>query len=153
MMLGTFVKEAVEYCSKGDLTMPEKFNLLDLFNKLWEKKCDIYFSEEEYNGQLKTRSKNLKRVIFREKHDILNILCSPSEKKKGLGAINVSNLQQANRFLQSGRAEQFGIIREMTAGKLHFIYQCFADYFMAKCLLVIFQTVKNFISNNLFKST
>ena len=47
MMLGeAFVKEAVEYCSKGDLKLLEKFNLLDFFSKVWEMKSDIYFSEK-----------------------------------------------------------------------------------------------------------
>jgi hypothetical protein len=41
MLREAFMKEAVEYCSKANLNLPEKFNLLDLFNKFWEKKCDI----------------------------------------------------------------------------------------------------------------
>jgi len=62
-------------------------------------------------------------------------------------------LQQANRFLESGRAEQFGIIREMMDGKPHFIHQCFADYFAAKWFTGNCSNCENLISNNLFKST
>jgi hypothetical protein len=47
IMLGeAFMKEAEEYCSKRDNNLPEKFDLLDLFNKFGETKCDIYFSEK-----------------------------------------------------------------------------------------------------------
>ena len=76
MMLGeAFKKEAVEYCSEGDLNLPEKFNLLDLCSKFWEKKCDIYFSEKNIMDSSKPEVKNRKRIIFRETHDdILNIL-------------------------------------------------------------------------------
>jgi hypothetical protein len=79
MMLGeAFVKEDAEYCSKGDLTLPEKFNLLDLFTKFWEKKCDIYFSEKNIMDSSKPEVKNRKRIIFTATHDrSLNILVPP----------------------------------------------------------------------------
>jgi len=110
MMLGeAFMKEAVEYCSKADLNLPEKFNLLDLFNKFWEKKCDIYFNETNIMDSSKPEVK-IKKESYLGKHmkTPLISLFSLSKKIKGvLGAINICDLAQANRFLQSGRAEQF----------------------------------------------
>ena len=135
--------------------MPEKFNLLDLFSKFWEKKCDIYFSENNIMDSSKPEVRNRKRIIFRETHDdILNILVLRVKKKGGgrlLGAINVSDLHKANTFLQSGRAEQFGIIREMMDGKPHFIHQCFAEYSAAKWFTGNFSKCENLISYHLFK--
>jgi len=73
-----FVKEVEEYCSKGELNLPEKLNLLDLFNKFWEKKCDIYFSEKNAMDSSKPEVKKKKRIIYSETHDrSLNILVLP----------------------------------------------------------------------------
>lgn len=67
--------------------------------------------------------------------------------KKGAAiAKNAFDFDQANRFLQSGRLEQFIIIREMADGKQHFIHRCFAEYFMAKLF------TDNFISDTLLIS-
>jgi len=154
MLREAFMKEAVEYCSAMDLNLPEKFKLLDLFSNFWEKKCNIYFSEKNIMDSSKPEVKNRKRIIFREPHDdILNILILRLRGggNRLLGAINVSDFHLAIRFLQSGRAEQFGIIREMIDGKLHFIHQCFAEYSTAKWFTGNFSNSENFISNHLFK--
>jgi hypothetical protein len=43
-MLGEgFVNEVKEYCCSGELSLPEKFNLLPLFKTFAENKLDIYF--------------------------------------------------------------------------------------------------------------
>ena len=155
MMLGeAFVREAVEYCSKGELNLPEKFNLLDLFNKFWEKKCEIYFSEKNAMDSSKPKVKNEKK-IYLGKHMISSLisLFSLSVENELHGAITDGDLEQANNFLQDGTAEQFGIIREMKDGQPHFIHRCFAEYFAAKWLTGNFSNCENFISNTLFKST
>jgi len=155
MMLGeAFLREAVEYCSKGELNLPEKFNLLDLFNKFWEKKCEIYFSEKNAMDSSKPEVK-IEKESYLGKHMIASLihLFSLREENELHDAIKVSDLEQANNFLHSGRAEQFGIIREITDGKPHFIHRCLAEYFAAKWFTVNFSKCKNFISENLFKST
>jgi len=155
MMLGeAFVKEAVEYCSKGELILPEKFNLLDLFKKFWEKECNIYFSEKNAMDTSKPEVK-VEKDSYLGKHMVASLisLFSLREEKELLGAIKDSDLEQATSFLQSGRAEQFGIIREMSDGKPHFIHRCFAEYFAAKWFTGNFSNCENFIANNLFIST
>jgi len=77
-------------------------------------------------------------------------LFSPSEKNVLLGAFDS---EQAKRFLQSGRAERFGIIRELADEKSHFMHRCFAEYFAAKWFTGNYSNCENFISNKLFKST
>jgi hypothetical protein len=62
-------------------------------------------------------------------------------------------MQQTNRFLQSERVEQFGIIRGMTDGKLHFVHRCFAEYFAAKLFTENFTKCEDFISDTHFNST
>jgi hypothetical protein len=129
VMLGeAFMREAVEYCSKGEFKLPEKFNLLALFNKFWEKKCEIYFHEKNEMDSSKPEVKEEKELYLR-KHMIASLipLFSPSEKNGLLGAINAFHLEQAKEFLQNGSAERFGIIRQMTDGKPRFIHRCFAE--------------------------
>jgi hypothetical protein len=47
MMLGeTFVKEAGNYCLSGEVNLQGNFNLLALFRKFTETKCDIYLKEK-----------------------------------------------------------------------------------------------------------
>jgi hypothetical protein len=155
MMLGeAFVKEAEEYCSKGELNLPEKLNLLDLFNKFWEKKCKIYLEE-------KNKMDSSKPEVKRQKETYLGIhmiaalmsLFSPSDKNGLLGAIDAFDWKQTERFLERGTAEQFGIIRGMTDEKPHFVHRCFAEYFAAKWFTDNFSKCKDFISDNLLNST
>ena len=155
MMLGeAFVKEVVEYCLKGEFNWPEKFNLLDLFQKFWKKKCDIYFSEKNVMDSSKLEVKCEQESTLQQ-HMIaaLIFLFSLSEKNGLLGAISAFDLEQTNRFLQSGKAERFGIIREMTNGTPHFIHRCFAEYFAAKWLVSNFNKCEVFISDTLFNPT
>jgi hypothetical protein len=108
MMPGAFMKEAVKYWSKADLNLPEKFNLLDLFNSFWEKKCDIYFNETNIMDSSKPEVKIEKESYLGKHMTSIISLFSLCDKINGLlGAINISDLAEANRFLQSGRAEQF----------------------------------------------
>jgi hypothetical protein len=155
MMLGeAFMTEAVNYCSNGELNLPEKLNLLDLFNKFWENKCDIYFSVK---NAMDTSKPKVKRDIesYLGYHMIaaLKSLFSLSEENELRGAINDSDLEQATRFMESDTAKQFGMIKEITDGKPHFIHRCFAEYFVAKWFAGNFSKCENFISKNLFKST
>jgi len=63
-MLGeVFMREAAEYCSKEEFNLPEKFNLLVLFQKFWEKKCEIYFFEKNAMDSSKTEVKIEKNHI------------------------------------------------------------------------------------------
>jgi hypothetical protein len=155
MMLGeAFVKEAEEYCSKGELNLLEKLNLLDLFNKFWEKKCDIQLSEKNAMGSSKPEVEREKESYL-GKHMIaaLITLFSLSNKNRLLGAINALDLEQTNRFLQIGRSEQFGLTRGMTDEKPHFVHRCFAEYFAAKWFTDNFTKCEDFISDTLFNST
>jgi hypothetical protein len=82
----------------------------------------------------------IEKESYLGKHMVASLisLFSLGEENELLGALNVSDLEQANKFLLSGRAEQFGIITEMTDGKPHFIHRCFAEYLRKNGLLLIF---------------
>jgi len=155
MMLGeAFVKEAEEYCSSEKVNLPEKFNLLSLFKQFTERKCNIYFSEKNAMDSSKPEVKSEKESYL-EKHmtSALISLFSLNEVNEILGAINVSDLEQANKFLRSGRAQHFGIITHITNGKPHFIHRCFAEYFAAKWFADNFKKCEDFICNTIFNST
>jgi len=155
IMLGeAFVKEAEEYCSNGKVNLPEKFNLLHLFTKFTEKKCDIYFSEKNEMDSSKPEVRSEKESYL-EKHitSALISLFSLSEFNRTLGTTNASDLEQAKKFLRSGRAQRFGIIKEITDEKPHFIHRCFAEYFAAKWFANNFTKCEDVISDTLFNST
>ena len=155
MMLGeAFVKEAEEYCSSGKVNLPEKFNLLSLFKQFTERKCDIYFSEKNAMDVSKPEVKSGKESCL-EKHmtSALISLFSLNEVNGNLGEINASDLEQAKKFLHSGRAENFGIITHIKHEKPHFIHRCFAEYFAAKWFADNFTKCEDFICNTLFNST
>jgi ankyrin repeat protein len=154
-MLGeAFVKEAEEYCLSGKVNLPERFNLLYLFRKFTEKKCDIYFSEKNAMDVSKPEVKNDKESYL-EKHMIAALisLFSLSEVNGLLEAINASDLEQTNKFLLSGRVQNLGIITQTSDGKPHFIHRCFAEYFAAKWFADNFTKCEDFISDMLFNST
>jgi hypothetical protein len=155
IMLGeAFVKEAKDYCSSGNFNLPEKFNLLYLFTKFTEKKCYIYFNEKNAMDSSKPEVRSEKESYL-EKH-ITSALISlfPLNEFNGtLGTINANDLEQAKKFLRSGRAQRFGIIKEITDGKPHFIHRCFAEYFAAKWFTENFTKCEDSISDILFNST
>jgi len=155
MMLGeAFVNEAEQYCCSGEFTLPEKFNLLYLFKKFIKKKFDIYFSEKNKMDSYNREVKELKD-FYAERHMIsaLISLFSVNEFNEYLWAINAGDLEQAKKFLHSGRAHDFGIITDTKDGKPHFIHRCFAEYFAAKWLTDNFRKCEEFISNILFNTT
>jgi len=155
MMLGeAFVNEAKKYCISGEFNLPKKFNLLSLFQMFWKKKCYIYFSEKNSMDSSKLEVKREKESYLQTHMNLALIhLFSQHDLNKFLGAMNGRDMQQAKNFLQSGRVEQFGIIREITDGKLQFIHQSFAEYFAAKWFTVNFRMCQDFISNILFNTT
>ena len=155
IMLGeAFVKDAEEYCSNGKVNLPEKFDLLYLFTKFTEKKCNIYFSEKNAMDSSKPEVRREKESYL-EKHitAALISLFSLNEINGTLGTINANDLEQTKKFLRSGRAQHFGIIKEITDGKPHFIHRCFAEYFAAKWFTDNFTKCEDFISDTLFNST
>jgi ankyrin repeat protein len=155
MMLGeAFVKEAKEYCSSGEVKLPEKFDLLALFKKFTGKKCDIYFSEKNEMDTSKPEVKLGKKSLL-QKHKIsaLMSLFSLNEVNRLLGTNGAGGLEQAKEFLCSGRAEHFGIITDITDSKPHFIHRCFAEYFAAKWFTDNFAKCELFISDTLFNPT
>jgi ankyrin repeat protein len=153
-MLGeAFVKEAEEYCSSGKVNLPEKFNLLDLFRKFTEYKFNIYFSEKNAMDSSKPETKRGKKTYF-EKHMISALISLFSlNEVDGLLRDRKHDLEQAQEFLRGGRAQQFGIISDITDGKPKFIHRCFAEYFAAKWFTANFGKCKDLISNTLFNST
>jgi hypothetical protein len=153
-MLGeAFVKEAEEYCSSGKVNLPEKFNLLDLFRKFTENKFNIYFSEKNEMDSSKPEVKRGKKTYL-EKHMISALISLFSlNEVNGLLGDRKHDLEQAKEFLRSGRAQQFGIISDMTDGKPQFIHRCFAEYFADKWFTDNFRKCKDFISNTFFSST
>ena len=154
-MLGeAFVKEAEEYCLSGKFNLPKRFNLLYLFKKFTEKKCDIYFSEKNARDISKPDVKSDKKSYLK-KHMIAALisLFSLSEDNELLGAINTSDLEQTEEFLLSGRVQHFGIITHTSDGKPIFIHRCFAEYFAAKWFTDNFTKCEDFISDILFNST
>jgi ankyrin repeat protein len=153
-MLGeAFMKEAEEYCSSGKVNIPEKFNLLDLLRKFTENKFSIYFSEKNAMDSSKPETKRGKNTYL-EKHMVLALISLFSlNELEGLLGDRKHVLEQAQDFLHSGRAQEFGIISDITDEKPQFIHRCFAEYFVAKWFTANFRKCKDIISNTLFNST
>jgi ankyrin repeat protein len=153
MMLGeAFVKEAKEYCCSLEFNLSEKFNLLDLFQKFWKKKCHIYFSEKNKMEISTLEAKGAERTYLK-KHGISSLISLFSlNEVNQLLRDRKQDLDQAEEFLVSGTAQQFGIIRDIMDGKPQFIHRCFAEYFAAKWFTDNFRVCREFISNILFKS-
>jgi len=153
MMLGeAFVNEAKEYCCSREFNLPEKFNLLSLFKTFWKKKCHIYFSEKNKMESSTTEVKGAERTYLK-KHGILSLISLFSlNEVKLLLRDRKHDLEEAEEFLRSGKAQQFGFIRDIMDGKPQFIHRCFAEYFAAKWFTDNFEECTEFISNILFKS-
>jgi ankyrin repeat protein len=128
--------------------------LLALFKKFTEKKCDIYFSEKNLMDCSKPKAKRDKELCI-NKHKIaaLMSLFSSNELNRLLKPGIANDLQSTVEFLQSGEAQQFGIITEFMDSKPRFIHRCFAEYFAANWFAENYASCKNFILNHLFNST
>lgn len=62
----------------------------------------------------------------------LKYLLSSNELNRLHGEKYVSDMEQAMKPLEIGKAVDFGIRRELANGKLYFIHRYFAEYFAAK---------------------
>jgi hypothetical protein len=155
MMLGdAFTKEAENYCSSGKVNLPKHFNLLALFKKFTEKKCDIYFREKNEMDTSKPKVRRDKEIyINRHKISALMSLFSSDDLNRLLEAGNANDLQSTLEFLQSGEAQKCGIITEFINSKPRFIHRCFAEYFATNWSAENYANLKVFISTNLFNST
>jgi len=61
----------------------------------------------------------------------LKYLLSSNELNRLHGEKNVSDMEQAMKPLEIGKAVDFGLIRELANGKPHFIHRYFAECFAA----------------------
>jgi ankyrin repeat protein len=155
-MLGeAFAKEVEKYCVLGGkVNLPQNFNLLSLFKKFTEKKCDIYFSEKIGLDMSKPKAISDKRTCL-DKHinAALMSLFSPYELKQLLDVKYSRFLEDTSKFLQTSEPCDVGMITECKDNKSRFIHRCFAEYFAAIWFTRNFTECKEFISHNLFSST
>ena len=154
MMLGeAFVNEAKESCCSAKFKLPEKFNLLYLFEKFTEKKFDVYFREKNKMDNSNLEVKKTEKTCL-EEHMISSLISLFSlNEVKWLLRDRKHDLKQAEKILISGTVQHFGIVRDITEGKPQFIHRCFAEYFAAKWLTDNFRQCEDFISRTLFNST
>jgi hypothetical protein len=80
MMLGeAFAKEAENYCVLGGaVNLPDNFNLLALFRKFTEKKCDIFFSVKSVMDMSKTIGISIRNSCFLLKWALTLIFAAPT---------------------------------------------------------------------------
>jgi ankyrin repeat protein len=155
MMLGeAFVKEAENYCLSGEVNLPENINLLALFRKFTEKKCDIYF-KEKYRINSSTPLAKMGINVYIKEHIILALmsLFSRDELEQLLNVQRTCYMEHMEEFVESGAAEEFGLITEITDNKPRFIHRYFAEYFAAKWFTKNFTNCGSFISESLLNST
>ena len=121
------------------------------------------------------------KVILISTGQHINLASSVQEKLGNINAAYEDNCvlsdldeKQVNRFLQRCIVQlqrcivqqqrcivqqqgcilqQFVVISRMVDRKLHFVHQCFADYFVAEWFADNFMKCEDFISNTLFNST
>jgi ankyrin repeat protein len=79
-------------------------------------------------------------------------LFSSHEINRLLKPGNANDLQSTVEFLQSGEAQQFGMITEFKDSNPRFIHRCFAEYFAANWFAENYASCKNLILNHLFNS-
>jgi hypothetical protein len=62
-------------------------------------------------------------------------------------------MEHMEEFVESGAAEEFGLITEIMDNKPRFIHRYFAEYFAAKWFTKYFTKYEHFILDNLFNPT
>jgi hypothetical protein len=109
MMLGeAFEKEAENYCSNRKVNLPQNFNLLALFKKFTENKCNISFRDE--NGIDISKPKVIKFIqasIENHTNAALMSLFSRDELKRLLDVKYSRYLEDTTEFLQSEEPRSF----------------------------------------------
>jgi hypothetical protein len=148
MMLGeAFEKEAESYCSNRKVNLPQNFNLLCLFKKFTDKKCDIYLSEKFGLDMSKSKGiRDKETCLDNNTNAALMSLFSPDEIKQLL------DVKVATEFLRSEEPYEVGMISDLTDDIPRFIHRCFAEYFSARWFTKDIPESKEFISHNLFSS-
>lgn len=117
------------------LKLPERLNLLDLYERFIENKHKIYFVEKgriDLTNQHNKKTYNESRKPFIEKHRLLalSLLFSEKDLKNFLSKDKKDKIEKLKKDIELGE-ENTGIVHQIIDGKSHFIHRTFAEYFAA----------------------
>ncbi|XP_069699636.1 uncharacterized protein [Periplaneta americana] len=155
MLAEVFQSKASDYCQTGNIEIPDKLDLLDLYCRFVDKKWNIYINEKGEGNTTKLVLQEVyqsQRKVLEENHMAcaLHSLLEREDFKKLSCFHNIMSQVTAfqSRFYQG--LEKIGIIVEIVNFRSVFIHRTFSEYFAAKWFAKNIKKEKKYLEKLLF---
>ncbi|XP_069675895.1 uncharacterized protein [Periplaneta americana] len=155
MLAEVFQSKASDYCQTGNIEIPDKLDLLDLYCRFVDKKWDIYINEKGDGNTTKLVLQEFYqslRKVFEKNHMVcaLHSLLEREDLEK-LSCFHdiMSRVEALRRRFYRG-LDKTGIIVEIVNFRAVFIHRTFSEYFAAKWFAKNFKKEKKYLEKILF---
>ncbi|XP_069687335.1 uncharacterized protein [Periplaneta americana] len=153
MMAEMFERDLKTFNEKGDVALPEKINLIEIFEKFVQFKYDL-FTEKKMKIDLSNVAFKSTFGKYYKDYDQKHAVCSlailvPESDKRIVRPKEIWN--NVNEVIHEVEREIFriGIIDGVMSNKPHFIHRSFAEYFCALWIMGNYKQNKKFLSRSL----
>ncbi|XP_069699656.1 uncharacterized protein [Periplaneta americana] len=155
MLAEVFQSKASDYCQTGNIEIPDKLDLLDLYCRFVDKKWDIYINEKGDGNTTKLVLQELyqsQRKVLEENHMAcaLHSLLEREDLKKLSCFHDIMSQVEAFQTRFYHGLEKIGIIVEIVNFRSVFIHRTFSEYFAAKWFAKNIKKEKKYLEKLLF---
>ncbi|KAJ4448681.1 hypothetical protein ANN_00071, partial [Periplaneta americana] len=155
MLAEVFQSKASDYCQTGNIEIPDKLDLLDLYCRFVDKKWDIYINEKGDGNTTKLVLQEVyqsQRKVLEENHMAcaLHSLLEREDLKKLSCFHDIMSQVEAFQTRFYHGLEKIGIIVEIVNFRSVFIHRTFSEYFAAKWFAKNIKKEKKYLEKLLF---
>jgi hypothetical protein len=156
MIATVFERNLETSLEKREISLPEKLDLLELYDKCIEKKLDIYEREKKKEDFTKASVQNDHEILTEisvEKLEKCSLLITlPSELYPQSDEEIQSTIQPFVKRVQAGK-DNIGIVMNVVEDRPQFVHRTFAEYFTAQWFSKNFELKRNILERILFDSS
>ncbi|XP_069680679.1 uncharacterized protein [Periplaneta americana] len=152
-----FKAEGEKFCDDGDLNLPDKLDLLQLYEKMIEKKWELYCLKNSVDISKPSVERNfvMQKKELEENHMYCAVYSLLDENQMKSLKNSVSVTEKAKKFLEKLKSghERTDIVFDVINDKPTFLHRTFAEYFAAMWFSQNFQDEKEFIRKHILRPT
>ncbi|KAJ4443200.1 hypothetical protein ANN_04867, partial [Periplaneta americana] len=154
MLAEVFQNEACQYCQSGEISLPLKLDVLQLYNRFMDRKWEIYM-REKLSGNLTNVGLCWDYEQLKEMFEESHMACAMHSLLESEELSQLRNSQkiisQAKRFLDRFKRgiEKKGIVSEIVNSKAVYIHRTFAEFFAAKWFALNFNLERKYLKQKL----
>ncbi|XP_069680419.1 uncharacterized protein [Periplaneta americana] len=154
MLAEAFLSEALQFCKSGDIKLPHKLDLLQLYDTFVEQKWHVYYEKNKLDTNRVGVSENCQVLKEKLREDCmicaLQTLLGPGEIKQLHNSKKITReFQKILKKLQNFE-EKIGIVMDVINDRPLFTHRTFAEYFAAMWFADNFEDEENYLKDKIF---